>query len=132
MCDCDCHDEPREIKKAAPAEGTREGKRCAGESCECSCHQKSAPMDHLDYTVDQWKCAFDQALHEVRVDLLKGKIKESMGKTADATAKAVLDAMIKEWKEFMKREAEKAAEKTPDPDEDLKAAIQQAWKKGPQ
>src|SRR6185295_8446192 len=89
--------------------------------------------DHLDETAREWQEAFFQALHEVRVEALKSKIKSAWGKNIDGTAKEVLAAMFAEWKEFQKeQEAKKTDEKKPDARQGLKDILKKGMKKGPQ
>ena len=85
--------------------------------------------DHLEHTADLWEKAFWQALHEVRVDFMKEKIKAAWGKNMGQTASAVLDAFHAEWKEFQEKEEQKAKEAGPA--DALKKRIKDGLKKGP-
>ena len=68
--------------------------------------------DHLDQTAREWEEAFFEALHEVRRDALKARIKAAWGKNIDATPKEVVAAMFADWQEFHKREeTEKTGQK---------------------
>jgi hypothetical protein len=101
----------------------------------CCCQDNRGEGDHLDQTVGLWKQAFFEALQEVRVELLKARIKAACGRNMEETAKAVFDSMLKEWKETRKK-AEEAAKTQEEPeldvDQALKEAIKKALKKGPQ
>src|SRR5437762_147868 len=66
--------------------------------------------DHLEHTAKLWDKAFWQALHEVRVDLMKEKIKAALGENMASTASSVLQAFEAEWKEFQAKEAAKEKE----------------------
>ena len=86
--------------------------------------------DHLEHTAQLWEKAFWQALHEVRVELMKERIKAAWGANMAPTADAVLEAFHAEWKEFQAKEAEK--EKAAGPVAALKDKIKEGLKKGPQ
>ena len=86
--------------------------------------------DHLEHTAHQWEKAFWQALHEVRVEIMKEKIKAAWGENMAATASGVLLAFDAEWKEFQAKQA--AEEKEAALGDAIKAAVKEGLKKGPQ
>ena len=123
--DACCHESGR----GGPGTGFGSSQQSSGGEGDQDC-----PQDHLDYTAGLWDKAFWQALHEVRVDLLKSKIKSSWGKNMEETAAAVVDTMHKEWKEAKKKEEEEEEEEKPKktPRLELKERLKKGMKKGPQ
>jgi hypothetical protein len=108
-----------------------------GEGQHQHCHGGQDPeereervIDHLEYTTRLWEKAFFEALHEVRVDLMKEKIKAAWGENMGQTASSVLEAFQGEWKKFQEEEAKK--EKEAGPVAAIKDKIKEGLKKGPQ
>lgn len=87
-------------------------------------------IDHLERTAQEWEQAFWQALHEVRVELLKEKIKKSWGPNMGKTADGVVEAMEDGWKAFRDREAQREEEKNVFGV--IMETVREGMKKGPQ
>lgn len=89
------------------------------------------PEDHLDQSAAAWERAFWKALHEVRVEMMKERIRAAWGEGMKQTADGVLAAMHADWKKFREREEAEAAEAT-GPKEALRAVLKEGLKRGPQ
>ncbi len=88
------------------------------------------PEDHLDQSAAAWERAFWKALHEVRVEMMKERIRAAWGEGMKETADGVLAAMHADWKKF--RELEAAEEAKAGPREALRAVLKEGLKRGPQ
>ena len=129
--------------KGGPGGGPGGGRGKQGGGCACECGpgcacsgQEQGKPDHLDETAGHYERAFFEALQELRTEAVKARIKTAFGKNIDATAKEVVDAMLKEWEDFQEREAERAAEdlkkKGPNARQALRDILKKGMKKGPQ
>lgn len=62
--------------------------------------RECGPEDRIDHSARQWRRAFDDALHELRVELVKKEIRAIWGAQLEATAKGAADAMREDWKKY--------------------------------
>ena len=65
-------------------------------SCGCGC-QESSSCCPIEKATALWKSSFCQALKEVKVEILKEKIKKAWGAKLDKSADAVLEAAEAQW-----------------------------------
>ncbi len=94
---------------------------------------ESQAEDHLDHTTQLWERAFWRALEELRVEILKDKIRAAWGPAMGKTAEQVVAAMSEEWKEFHAREARRKEQASEAPQRDrIREVLEKALKKGPQ
>jgi chemotaxis methyl-accepting protein methylase len=70
-----------------------------------------------------WEQAFQRALREVHVEVLKERIRKAWGRQIEAVADEVVKAMTEEWTAFMRREAARDA---------LRETVRRGFAKGPQ
>ena len=69
-------------------------------------------QDHAEETARAWERAFWEALHEVRVGLLKTEIEARFGGHLKEVAKGVAEAMHAEWREYWAEQEEKLKPET--------------------
>lgn len=103
----------------------------ASEVCKAGAGECAQPEDHLEQTAAAWERAFFRALHEVRVEMMKERIKASWGKGMKETADGALAAMLADWKKFREQE-EEGEDAASGPREALKKVLKAGLKRGPQ
>ena len=93
-----------------------------GEGQGGQCCQGGGARDHDEQAAQMWEQAFFTALRQVRVDILKEKIRKAWGKQMESVADEVMEAMEEEWKAFKQKATAREA---------LKAAVAKGFAAGP-
>jgi hypothetical protein len=96
----------------------------------CCCgSEPEGPQDPTEMMVGTWQRAFEQACHEVQVEILKERIRKAWGESMDSIADSVIDLMLKDWQSSQgQTEAREAKEKAY---QTLVDKIMGAYKQGP-
>lgn len=88
-----------------------------------------AQPDRIGHSAAQWKRAFDEALHEIRVELIKKEIAARWGAQLEATAKGAADAMHADWKKHWTENPDELKAELDDPDRKVRDIIRAEIKK---
>lgn len=64
---------------------------------ECSTPAAAQSCCPIEMAVEKWSGSFCQAMTEVQVEILKGKIKKAWGAEMEKVGDAVLEAMGAQW-----------------------------------
>ncbi len=81
--------------------------KCSTQSGSCETHaQECGPAQSssccpIEKVTGMWACAFQQAMKEVHVDILKAKIHKAWGPKMEKMADAVLETMEVEWQSML-------------------------------
>ena len=73
--------------------------QCATESCETKHHETctSGECCPIEKSIEMWDEAFCEAMHEVKVEILKKKIQAVWGSHLDKVGDAILESMDVKW-----------------------------------
>jgi len=104
-----------------------EGDECHDECCEGP--GPDGPPDATEMMIGAWQNAFEQACHEVQVEILKERIRKSWGESMNSIADSVLELMLKDWQSSQgQAEARESRGKVY---QELVEKILSAYKQGP-
>jgi hypothetical protein len=103
------------------------GEECHDECCEGP--GPEGPRDTTEMMIGTWQHAFEQACHEVQVEILKERLRKSWGESMNSIADSVIELMLKDWQSSQGRsEARETREKAY---QELVDKILNAYKQGP-
>ena len=97
-----------ECGTSGACEVTARGKGDCGSSSGCPCGRAGCSGDPVDCATGLWGCSFMQAMKEVQVELLKGKIQKAWGAKMDKAADAAVEAMGAQWQAMLSQAGAKA------------------------
>jgi hypothetical protein len=96
---------------------------------DCCPDGEEGPRDPAEMMIGTWQHAFEQACHEVQVEILKERIRKSWGESMNSIADSVIELMLKDWQSSQgQSEARETREKAY---QELVDKILNAYKQGP-
>ena len=90
---------------------------------------RCGPHDRIGHSEQAWERAFEQALHEIRVELIKAEIKTLWGAQLQATAKGAAEALHADWKKFWSEHKEDLEPEVGEPGQRIRDLIREQIKK---
>jgi hypothetical protein len=87
------------------------------------------PEDRIAYSARAWRSAFDEAMHELRVDLIKEEIRALWGTQLQATAKGAAASMHADWKKYWTENKEELEAELGEPERQIRDVVRQEIKK---
>ena len=81
---------------------------CGSSGRKCPCGSRTCNGDPTECATSMWGCSFFQAMKELQVEILKGKLQKAWGSKMDKAADAVIEAMGVQWQSMMAQAKAKA------------------------